>query len=340
MRIFALFMTSILIYFLFWPIDIDPISWDSGLVTIEPPENITKFNILKSTNGHGPEGVAISKGGRVFGGLENGKIISMTQEGGDEKIHFTIDARPLGMIFDENEVLWIASSEGCLLKSWPTEGRFRKVLCRVDGIPIAFPNDLALGRKGEIYFSDTSNKALDRLALDLLESRGRGRLIKYEPKSNKSTVLMQGLHFANGVAISKDMSKIYVAETSRNRIISLNLNTGERVVLIDDLPGYPDGISQRDGVVWIALVDKRSKMLDGFSRWPLVRKALARMPAFLVPYPPMQARIMGISESGRILRDFNDPEGVSFRRPSSVLIWNDHLFVGSLVESGFGIIKL
>jgi sugar lactone lactonase YvrE len=43
-------------------------------------------------------------------------------------------------------------------------------------------------------------------------------LLKYDPKTKKSTVLMQGIRFANGVQLSKDESFLLVAESAESRI--------------------------------------------------------------------------------------------------------------------------
>jgi sugar lactone lactonase YvrE len=44
------------------------------------------------------------------------------------------------------------------------------------------------------------------------------RLIKYDSKLKKNTVLMKNLHFANGIELSDDESFILVAETLKFRV--------------------------------------------------------------------------------------------------------------------------
>lgn len=45
-----------------------------------------------------------------------------------------------------------------------------------------------------------------------------GRLLKYDPKSKKNTVLIDKIHFANGVVLSEDESFVLAAETFGCRI--------------------------------------------------------------------------------------------------------------------------
>lgn len=67
---------------------------------------------------------------------------------------------------------------------------------------------------GSVYFSDASTKfEYDKLVLDLLEAKPYGRLLKYDPITRKTTVLLDGLWFANGVALSPREDYIVICET-------------------------------------------------------------------------------------------------------------------------------
>lgn len=67
---------------------------------------------------------------------------------------------------------------------------------------------------GSVYFSDASTKfEYDKLVLDLLEAKPYGRLLKYDPITRKTTVLLDGLWFANGVALSPREDYIVICES-------------------------------------------------------------------------------------------------------------------------------
>jgi sugar lactone lactonase YvrE len=69
-----------------------------------------------------------------------------------------------------------------------------------------------------------------------------GRLLVFHPASRRTTVVLDGLAFPNGVALSKDESWVAVVETNYARILRHWLKgprAGETEVLVDGLPGAP-----------------------------------------------------------------------------------------------------
>lgn len=67
---------------------------------------------------------------------------------------------------------------------------------------------------GDIYFSDASTKfGFGNWYLEMLEARPHGRVLKYNPVSNETTIVLDNLAFANGVALSKDQDYLVVCET-------------------------------------------------------------------------------------------------------------------------------
>jgi sugar lactone lactonase YvrE len=67
---------------------------------------------------------------------------------------------------------------------------------------------------GSVYFSDASTKfENEKWVLELLEAKPYGRLLKYDPITRKTTVLLDGLWFANGVALSPREDYIVICET-------------------------------------------------------------------------------------------------------------------------------
>src|SRR5688500_19707059 len=113
-----------------------------------------------------------------------------------------------------------------------------------------------------IYFNEASQiHPMSQFTNDLLEHQPNGRLLALSPQSEKPRTLLGDLYFANGVAVSPDQSFVLVAETGKYRIRRVWLNppnTDKNDVFIDNLPGFPDGISAngRDKF-WLALVTPR-----------------------------------------------------------------------------------
>lgn len=64
------------------------------------------------------------------------------------------------------------------------------------------------------YFSDASTKFdFSSWQLDLLETEPHGRVLKYNSSSNTTSLVLDGLAFANGVALSSDQDYLVVCET-------------------------------------------------------------------------------------------------------------------------------
>lgn len=89
----------------------------------------------------------------------------------------------------------------------------------VDGDLPGFPNDLDIDKSGNIYWSDSSTICgIDDLSLEALAGPS-GRLVKYDAKSKRNTVLISKLHFANGVQLSPNEDFVLVSELMRARVM-------------------------------------------------------------------------------------------------------------------------
>ena len=63
-----------------------------------------------------------------------------------------------------------------------------------------FLDSFDISKDGVIYFSDASSKYdLENYAYDIYEGRPYGSLHAYDLKTNKTTLLLADLYFANGV---------------------------------------------------------------------------------------------------------------------------------------------
>ena len=72
------------------------------------------------------------------------------------------------------------------------------------------------GSDGTVYFSDASTRfGFDRWYHDFIESSATGRLLRYDPRSGKTSVVLDGLGFANGVALPRNEAFVVVCESSR-----------------------------------------------------------------------------------------------------------------------------
>ena len=67
---------------------------------------------------------------------------------------------------------------------------------------------------GSLYFSVSSTKYRpEEYHLDILEGKPHGQLLKYDPYTKKTSLVLDGLGLANGVDISLDQEFLVVCET-------------------------------------------------------------------------------------------------------------------------------
>ena len=127
-----------------------------------------------------------------------------------------------------------------------------------------------------------------------------------------------------------------VNETTRYRVLRHWLNgprRGTSDVLIDNLPGFPDGISSNGaGLYWLALVSPRNPLLDKLAPNPFMRKVITRLPELLQPAPERYAFVLGLDADGRIVHNLQNPSGQPFAIITSVEQVGTVLYLGSLEE--------
>src|SRR4030095_11592897 len=101
-----------------------------------------------------------------------------------------------------------------------------------------------------------------------------------------------------------------VAETGMYRVMRIWLTgpqAGQSEIFIDNLPGFPDGISSNGkDRFWLALVKPRDAVLDKLLPHPFLRKVVARLPKFLQPAPKRYSFVLGLDGNGRVVDNLQD----------------------------------
>src|SRR5690606_35641082 len=158
------------------------------------------------------------------------------------------------------------------------------------------------------------------------------------------TTLLDGLYFANGVALSQAEDFVLVNETYRYRITRYWLKgekAGQSDVFIDNLPGFPDNISAtRDGRFWLALFTVRNPQMDAMHPRPRVKKIVSRLPRTFWPKPAPYGFVAELDEQGHILRTLQDPDGKRLSTVTSVKEAGGKLYLGSLYNDRIGVLTL
>ena len=335
---------ALAVYLLFWPVAIDPEAWTPP----EPPDLIGVYapnDMLAETErlqaGPVPESVAIDANGNVYTGLLDGRIVRISSDRAPEIVAET-PGQKLGMTFDASGDMTVCNIQGSIL-SVSVDGITRELVREVDGIPLRMTNDLDIGPDGTIYFSESSTETSDTMA-DLLEHRGNGRLLAFHPETGETEVLLSGLYYANGVAVSANGSFVLVVETTEYRVRRLWLSgprAGENEVLIENLPGFPDGLSRDDeDLFWVALMTPRNGFVDWALERPWIRRVAARLPLSLFAgAAPRYGFVLAFDVDGNVVHNLQDPSGEAFAGISCVVREGDFLYFGSLLEDDVGVLR-
>ena len=340
----------LLMYLLFWPVRHPFESWtpptapdmESGHFAVNQAL-LAAERFSTTAYGKGPEDIALDTSGLIYGGLDNGLILRYQADGSAPEVFADTKGRPLGLHFDKKMNLIVADAQKGLL-SINQAGKIKVLSSALGDYSFYFADDLDIAADGKIYFSDASSIAsMHDYKEDIMVHCPCGKLLEYDPASEKTKLLADSLYFANGIAVSPDQSFVLVNETSMYRVLKYWLKgpkAGSLEVLIDNLPGFPDGISTgKRGVFWIAIANPRNPALDALLPNSFVRKIVSRLPEAVRPQPERYGHVLGIDQDGNVLHNIQDPSG-AFAPVTSVQEENGFLYLGSLSDTAWAKIEL
>ena len=294
--------------------------------------------------GKGPEDVVVAGDGTVYTGLEDGRLVAVDPGTGSVTQVGDTGARPLGIELLDDGRLLVADAHRGLLVVDPDDGAVEELVTIVDGKPMVFCNNAAVGRNGDIWFSDSSTlHPIERWRNDLVEDTRTGRLLHRAVDGSVITVI-DGLAFANGVALSADESYVCVAETAARTVVRWWLRgpkAGTRDYLVRDLPGYPDNISRgSDGLIWVTVASPTDALVSRLQRAPMfLRKAATKVPLALQPNPKRTVRVQAFDDEGRLVHDIHG-DASAFMMVTGVREHNGTVWLGSLETEVVGAIEL
>lgn len=348
----AAICVALLLYLLIWPVPISPVAWNPppAPALAGPYEqnsklaSVERLGIVPPTNGFAPEDLALDAENRVYTGLDDGRIVRLEGTDGHWANFSDTQGRPLGMVFDAHGNLIVADAIKGLL-SIARDGTVSVLTTSADGVAFGCTNDLDIAADGTIYFTDATYKfPLTNYKADLMEHRGNGRFLAYDPKTRTTRTLMRDLAFANGVAMSPDQSFALVAETAKYRIHRVWLSgskAGQSEIFIDNLPGFPDGITSNGrGRFWLALVTPRDATLDKLLPRPFLRKVVMRLPKFLQPAPKRYSFVLGLDLNGQVTDNLQNGSLDCYAMIANAVEHEGSLYFGSIGESTVGRFRL
>jgi sugar lactone lactonase YvrE len=289
----------------------------------------------------GAEDIIFDKDGNLYCGVHkakndfsNGKILKIDPSGKIE-IFYDAGAWVAGLHFDNQNNLIALSHKQGLISISPQKKV--TILANRDDKDRLFliPNGLDIDSRQNMYFTNTSSESPYTIKYGrklILEMKPSGGLYQYNPLTKEVKTLIDGTYFGNGVVVSKNESFLLMVETTKYRILKYWLkgqNAGKSEVFIDNLHGFPNGISVReDGTFWLGFTTKRNDALDKIHPKSGMKKFVYGLPKWMQPKEDKFGMVMHLSENGTILNTFFDPTGIAMSEAGSVKEHNGFLYMG------------
>ncbi|MER6348844.1 SMP-30/gluconolactonase/LRE family protein [Streptomyces sp. NPDC001595] len=294
--------------------------------------------------GQGPEDVVTDAQGRVLTGVEDGRVLRLDGLDGTPRVTTLADTggRPLGLELLADDILLVCDADRGLLRVGLTDGTVDVLADSVAGERLRFCSNAVALSDGTVYVTVSSRRhPLAHWIGDIVEHTGTGRLLRLTPDGTLEVVL-EGLQFANGLALSADESFLVVAETGAYRLVRHWLTgprAGRTEPFAEDLPGMPDNLWRGgpDEPIWVALAGPSVPPLDLLHRTgPAVRRAAARV-AVHAPYRPSGTiGVLALDDHGDTVHHLSRRRS-GFRMVTGVCRTGDLLVLGSVRERGVAV---
>jgi sugar lactone lactonase YvrE len=350
-------------YLACWPVPIDPVAWQtpkSGGYAGPHAQNdrLAAARLVSIAPEVGPEHIAFGPDGKLYTGVLSGAVLRMNPDGTGIESVVNTGGRPLGVAFDAEGRLIVADAmKGLLMVG--TGGSVTVLADHAGTDPIVFADAVIVAADGRIYFTDATQRfsprkigTFDAALFDVMEHSCTGRVLVYQPETRAVGVVMNGLCFPNGVALSADQAHLFVAETGEYRVWKVDVDA-ESVdaravasgvpdpkarVILANLPGFPDNLTRDDqGRLWTGFTKPRSEAIDSMSGRPWLRSLSLRLPKSMWPVPPAYGHVIAFDEDGRVVEDLQDPAG-RIPETSGATVHDGNVYVHSLNGNAFGVL--
>lgn len=335
---------------------IDAAAWEpQPPPPIEATHDLSEMRLIGDGRLPGPEDIAVDAQGRLYTGCDDHRIYRLNPDGSGVFAFATTRGRPLGLCFDDEGFLLVANHPLGIQRIDP-QCRVSLVTARADalppdgdGSPVRFANSLLIDTAGGILFTDSSTRFhagngydAPHGVFDMLEARPHGRLLRYDPATRRTSILLRDLYFPNGITLSSAGDELFIAETFRYRVLRYDLvRGGEPTVFLDNLPGYPDGI-RRDpatNLLYVVMGVKRSPLGDWLQPRPRLKNLVASLPRRFLSNNEPEGIVYVVDESGGIRAVLHDTKR-TLHTLTNALPHEGRLYLGALRDRHLGVIQL
>lgn len=121
---------------------------------------------------------------------------------------YFVDGAPNGIAIDNNDLVWFCDSKQNSIKTFnPVSKSSETIVRHFENQALKMPNDLAFDQKGNLLFTCPGDSLED----------GTGYICCLTPEKQLLRIF-EGMHYPNGLALNKQQSQLFVAETGTKKI--------------------------------------------------------------------------------------------------------------------------
>jgi gluconolactonase len=195
---------------------------------------------------NGPEGVAVDRAGRPYGGGADGVIRRLEADGRLTPLASVSDGQLGGLAFDREDNLFVCDGfNGRVMRVTPA-GEASVFADRVGDAPLFVPNFPAFDAAGDLWVTDSWDRPIAQLdwEAEYAQPRRAGKLVRLRPDGT-GDVVVAGMFMPNGLALSPDGAWLYILQTTTHDCVRLRLDGRSNAPepFVSDLPGGPDGMA-------------------------------------------------------------------------------------------------
>jgi len=307
----------------------------------------------------GPESILV-EGDTMYTGTWDGKILKIVN-GQIKKTLFLVEndgkcatydtepkcGRPLGIRRLDKDNLVIVDTYLGVFTANIEAGTSKLIFSakkKINGFAPKFLNDVEVIDSNTLLVTDSSTNYDRRRFLHVLfEQAPVGRVLQIKISNGEATVVLSGLHFANGIQLHPDKKSVVISECSMAKIIRFYISgprSGETEEFVTNLPGFPDNIRlSTQGTFYVGLASPRYEgkisLFDKLGPLPWARTLLASiLPERYLGhvfglFKSNYGLVVEIDTNGKIIGSYHDPEGSVIPDVSQVSDDKNYLYLGS-----------
>lgn len=219
----------------------DAVAATPPVKTLPPAYLITPQKVLQTD--HYTEGVVFDRQGNLYFSQTKAGTITVLAADGSPKLWAQVKGVNGHKIMPDGTHIVAAQNSVVQLDA---NGKIVKVIAKeFNGKPLQYPNDITLDLNGGFYFTDSGDS-------NIQQPNGA---VYYINAAGEINSVVTGIAYANGLLLTLDRKRLFVAESNKNRILVYDVlsqgKVGPQKVFAllpvkqgDQIDNQPDGICQ------------------------------------------------------------------------------------------------